>query len=91
MPFDVRTPTDVETLTQDEAGRHRAVALVSVIGASCSSAVSDRLRYSNATIRPVSHLEDRGLLSRCLCDTDRRGIYTDAGRPGTARTGTANP
>ncbi|MEU5217326.1 MarR family transcriptional regulator [Streptomyces sp. NPDC020807] len=31
----------------------------------------------SATTRLVSRLEDRGLLSRYLCPTDRRGIYTN--------------
>ncbi|MFF8713087.1 MarR family winged helix-turn-helix transcriptional regulator [Streptomyces sp. NPDC015184] len=31
----------------------------------------------SATTRLVTRLEDRGLLSRHLCPTDRRGIYTD--------------
>lgn len=31
----------------------------------------------SATTRLVSRLEDRGLLARYLCPTDRRGIYTD--------------
>ncbi|MFE6104959.1 MarR family winged helix-turn-helix transcriptional regulator [Streptomyces laurentii] len=31
----------------------------------------------SATTRLVSRLEDRGILSRYLCPTDRRGIYTD--------------
>ncbi|MFE7889592.1 MarR family winged helix-turn-helix transcriptional regulator [Streptomyces sp. NPDC057412] len=31
----------------------------------------------SATTRLVTRLEDRGLLSRYLCPTDRRGIYTD--------------
>ncbi|MEV6315373.1 MarR family transcriptional regulator [Streptomyces sp. NPDC051776] len=37
----------------------------------------------SATTRLVTRLEGQGLLSRYLCDTDRRGIYTevtDAGR-----------
>lgn len=37
----------------------------------------------SATTRLVSRLEDRGLLTRYICPTDRRGIYTnvtDAGR-----------
>ncbi len=37
----------------------------------------------SATTRLVNRLEDRGLLTRYLCPTDRRGIYTevtDAGR-----------
>ncbi|WP_030753911.1 MarR family winged helix-turn-helix transcriptional regulator [Streptomyces griseus] len=31
----------------------------------------------SATTRLVTRLEDRGLLTRYLCATDRRGIYTD--------------
>ncbi|MYW02482.1 MarR family transcriptional regulator [Streptomyces sp. SID3343] len=31
----------------------------------------------SATTRLVTRLEERGLLSRYLCDTDRRGIYTE--------------
>ncbi len=31
----------------------------------------------SATTRLVARLEDRGLLKRYICDTDRRGIYTD--------------
>jgi DNA-binding MarR family transcriptional regulator len=31
----------------------------------------------SATTRLVTRLENRGLLSRYLCPTDRRGIYTD--------------
>ncbi|MFE5792649.1 MarR family winged helix-turn-helix transcriptional regulator [Streptomyces sp. NPDC056503] len=31
----------------------------------------------SATTRLVTRMEDRGLLSRYLCPTDRRGIYTD--------------
>src|SRR6201996_9452122 len=31
----------------------------------------------SATTRLVARLEDRGLLARYLCPTDRRGIYTD--------------
>ncbi|GAA2657122.1 MarR family winged helix-turn-helix transcriptional regulator [Streptomyces lunalinharesii] len=31
----------------------------------------------SATTRLVTRLEDRGLLSRFLCPTDRRGIYTN--------------
>ncbi|MER5941310.1 MarR family transcriptional regulator [Streptomyces sp. NPDC001928] len=36
----------------------------------------------SATTRLVTRLEDRGLLSRYLCPTDRRGIYTDVTEPG---------
>nr|WP_285597397.1 MarR family transcriptional regulator [Kineosporia sp. NBRC 101731] len=31
-----------------------------------------------ATTRLVTRLEDRGLLRRCLCPDDRRGIYSEA-------------
>lgn len=31
----------------------------------------------SATTRLVTRLEDRGLLTRILCDDDRRGIYTE--------------
>ncbi|WP_433225004.1 MarR family winged helix-turn-helix transcriptional regulator [Microtetraspora malaysiensis] len=36
----------------------------------------------SATTRLVTRLEDRGLLSRYLCPTDRRGIYTDVSGDG---------
>ncbi|WP_432540418.1 MarR family winged helix-turn-helix transcriptional regulator [Kineococcus sp. SYSU DK002] len=32
---------------------------------------------SSATTRLVTRLEERGLLTRVLCDDDRRGIYTE--------------
>ncbi|MEC3891254.1 MULTISPECIES: MarR family winged helix-turn-helix transcriptional regulator [Nocardiopsis] len=36
----------------------------------------------SATTRLVTRLEERGLLSRYLCPTDRRGIYTDVTEAG---------
>ncbi len=36
----------------------------------------------SATTRLVTRLEDRGLLERCLCPTDRRGIYTNVTEAG---------
>ncbi|BFV58908.1 MarR family transcriptional regulator [Kitasatospora sp. CMC57] len=36
----------------------------------------------SATTRLVSRLEDRGLLARYLCPTDRRGIYTNVSPAG---------
>ncbi|MEU4098226.1 MarR family transcriptional regulator [Streptomyces sp. NPDC026673] len=36
----------------------------------------------SATSRLVTRLEDRGLLERYLCPTDRRGIYTDVTEAG---------
>lgn len=45
----------------------------------------------SATTRLVSRLEDRGLLSRYLCPTDRRGIYTDVTESGLALLERARP
>ncbi|MET8474078.1 MarR family transcriptional regulator [Streptomyces sp. NPDC006422] len=36
----------------------------------------------SATTRLVTRLEERGLLSRYLCPTDRRGIYTNVSEEG---------
>jgi len=45
----------------------------------------------SATTRLVTRLEDRGLLSRYLCATDRRGIYTDITTAGLALLAEARP
>ncbi|NBE56144.1 MarR family winged helix-turn-helix transcriptional regulator [Streptomyces boluensis] len=45
----------------------------------------------SATTRLVTRLEDRGLLSRYLCPTDRRGIYTDVSEAGTQLLAAARP
>ncbi|MFE9813896.1 MULTISPECIES: MarR family winged helix-turn-helix transcriptional regulator [unclassified Streptomyces] len=45
----------------------------------------------SATTRLVTRLEDRGLLTRYLCDTDRRGIYTDVTEAGLALLSEARP
>ncbi|QIQ03840.1 MarR family winged helix-turn-helix transcriptional regulator [Streptomyces liangshanensis] len=45
----------------------------------------------SATTRLVTRLEDRGLLRRYLCDTDRRGIYTDVTETGLALVTRARP
>ena len=45
----------------------------------------------SAATRLVSRLEDRGLLSRYLCPTDRRGIYTDVTADGLALLAEARP
>ncbi|MGW6455971.1 MarR family winged helix-turn-helix transcriptional regulator [Streptomyces sp. NPDC055078] len=45
----------------------------------------------SATTRLVTRLEDRGLLRRYLCDTDRRGIYTDVTETGLALLAEARP
>jgi DNA-binding MarR family transcriptional regulator len=45
----------------------------------------------SATTRLVSRLEDRGLLQRYLCPTDRRGIYTEVTAAGRELLETARP
>ncbi|MFH9089932.1 MarR family winged helix-turn-helix transcriptional regulator [Streptomyces sp. NPDC017673] len=45
----------------------------------------------SATTRLVTRLEDRGLLSRYLCPTDRRGIYTDVTDAGRQLLDAARP
>lgn len=45
----------------------------------------------SATTRLVTRLEDRGLLTRYLCDTDRRGIYTDVTDAGIVLLAEARP
>lgn len=54
--------------------------------------VSDAIVLSqSATTRLVSRLEDRGLLERYLCPTDRRGIYTNVTDAGFALLAKARP
>ncbi|MFJ6749386.1 MULTISPECIES: MarR family winged helix-turn-helix transcriptional regulator [unclassified Streptomyces] len=45
----------------------------------------------SATTRLVTRLEDRGLLARYLCPTDRRGIYTNVSEAGLALLTAARP
>ncbi|TDC70848.1 MarR family winged helix-turn-helix transcriptional regulator [Streptomyces hainanensis] len=45
----------------------------------------------SATTRLVNRLEDRGLLTRYLCPTDRRGIYTDVTDAGRRLLAEARP
>ena len=45
----------------------------------------------SATTRLVTRLEDRGLLTRYLCPTDRRGIYTNVTDAGLALLETPGP
>lgn len=45
----------------------------------------------SATTRLVNRLEDRGLLTRYLCPTDRRGIYTNVTDAGLALLDQARP
>lgn len=46
---------------------------------------------SSATTRLVTRLEDRGLLTRVLCQDDRRGIYTELTPVGRALLRRARP
>ena len=46
---------------------------------------------SSATTRLVTRLEDRGLLTRILCNDDRRGIYTELTQDGVALLDRARP
>lgn len=45
----------------------------------------------SATTRLVTRLENRGLLSRYLCEDDRRGIYTEVTQAGRDLLATAGP
>jgi len=45
----------------------------------------------SATTRLVTRLEERGLLARYLCPTDRRGIYTDVSEAGLELLAAARP
>lgn len=45
----------------------------------------------SATTRLVTRLEDRGLLSRYICPTDRRGIYTNVSPEGLKLLDEARP
>ncbi|MEU6164658.1 MarR family winged helix-turn-helix transcriptional regulator [Streptomyces tanashiensis] len=45
----------------------------------------------SATTRLVTRMEDRGLLSRYLCPTDRRGIYADVTAAGRELLAEARP
>jgi DNA-binding MarR family transcriptional regulator len=45
----------------------------------------------SATTRLVTRLESRGLLSRYICPTDRRGIYTDVSPAGRTLLEEARP
>jgi DNA-binding MarR family transcriptional regulator len=45
----------------------------------------------SATTRLVTRLEDRGLLARYLCPTDRRGIYTEVTQAGQDLLAAARP
>lgn len=46
---------------------------------------------SSATTRLVTRLEGRGLLQRCICPDDRRGIYTELTAVGSRLLAGARP
>ncbi len=46
---------------------------------------------SSATTRLVTRLEERGLLQRCICPDDRRGIYTELTPAGSRLLAKARP
>ena len=55
-------------------------------------ALADAVALSqSATTRLVGRLEDRGMLARYICPTDRRGIYTDVTPDGRAVLEAARP
>jgi DNA-binding MarR family transcriptional regulator len=54
--------------------------------------VADSVLLSqSATTRLVTRLEERGLLARCFCPIDRRGIYTNVTEAGHALLEQAQP
>lgn len=54
--------------------------------------VADAIVLSqSATTRLVTRLEERGLLARCFCPLDRRGIYTNVTEQGSAVLNAARP
>ncbi|MEV8096018.1 MarR family transcriptional regulator [Kitasatospora sp. NPDC085879] len=72
---------DVLSAQHDEEGGHfRMTQLADAVVLSQS-----------ATTRLVTRLEDRGLLARYLCPTDRRGIYTNVTDAGLALLEQARP
>ncbi|WP_189780902.1 MarR family winged helix-turn-helix transcriptional regulator [Streptomyces capitiformicae] len=72
---------DVLSRQHDGEGRHLQM-----------KQVADAVVLSqSATTRLVTRLEDRGLLARYLCPTDRRGIYTDVSEAGLKLLAEARP
>lgn len=70
----------LDALSREENWHMRMQPLVQATGLSPS-----------ATTRLVNRLESRGLLSRCLCPQDRRGIYTEATQAGRELLSQARP
>lgn len=72
--------TVLDALARQDGFHLRMAQLSSVVALSQS-----------ATTRLVGRLEDRGLLQRYLCPTDRRGIYTELTEQGRLLLESARP
>ncbi len=79
----VREYSLLETLSQQHDGPGGHLQMKQVADAVVLS--------QSATTRLVTRLEERGLLTRYLCPTDRRGIYTDVSPEGLALLAEARP
>jgi len=96
-----RIQSQVErALTADHGISMREFVLLTVLSCQHSGSgghlhmkqVSDAVVLSqSATTRLVTRLEERGLLARFLCPTDRRGIYTNVTPEGIALLKAAQP
>lgn len=89
----------IEKRLQDEHGLSvREFSLLTVLGRQSEGRhlqmrqVAEAVVLSqSATTRLVTRLEDRGLLARTICQSDRRGIYTDVTESGAALLQAARP
>ncbi|WP_100444073.1 MarR family winged helix-turn-helix transcriptional regulator [Glycomyces xiaoerkulensis] len=89
----------IERRLQDEHGLSaREFSLLTVLNRQSDGRhlqmrqVADAVALSqSATTRLVGRLEDRGLLERTICESDRRGIYTDVTESGAALLEAAGP
>ncbi|GAB6985593.1 MarR family winged helix-turn-helix transcriptional regulator [Nocardioides pyridinolyticus] len=79
----VREFSLLEVLSRQHAGEGGHLRMTEVADAVVLS--------QSATTRLVTRLEDRGLLTRYLCPTDRRGIYTDVTAAGLTLLEQARP
>lgn len=70
----------LNTQTMDRGGHFKMKSLAERVALSPS-----------ATTRLVTRLEDRNLLKRYICPTDRRGIYTDVTEEGQALLARTSP
>lgn len=96
-----RIEAQVERALQKERGISvREFSLIEVLsrqhdgegGHLTMSSLADSVALSqSATTRLVARLEERGLLNRYLCPTDRRGVYTDLTPAGWEQLEAARP